>query len=96
MALSNAERQKRYRERRKENEPVIRWKRPQDRKHSRPQQWRDAVETLKTLQSEYQEWLDNLPEMQQGSATEEKLQAICDIDLDAVEVEEFPRGFGRD
>jgi hypothetical protein len=81
MALSNAERQRRYRNRRKDLQPVVRYRRPQDRR-SRPQRWADAVETLRELQAEYQEWLDNLPESLQDTALAEKLQAICDLELD--------------
>ena len=39
--LSNAERKSRFRERRKEQQPRIHYRRPQDRR-SRPQRWRDA------------------------------------------------------
>lgn len=69
-----------------------------------------AFEDLKALQEEYQEWLDNLPEVSQGSATEDKLQIVTDLDLDVdpdvfgdiemvldeVEGVDLPRGFGRD
>lgn len=69
----------------------------------------EAIENLKDLQSEYQDWLDNLPEVSQGSATEEKLNAVTDLDLefepdfsdlesllDEAEGVDLPRGFGRD
>jgi hypothetical protein len=46
MALSNAERQWRYRERRHAQQPRVRYVRPHDRR-SRPQRWADAVETLR-------------------------------------------------
>jgi hypothetical protein len=52
------------------------------------------VETLRHLQSAYQEWLDNLPEALQDSPMAEKLQAVCDLDLDELDVD-LPRGFGR-
>ena len=94
MALSNAERQRRYRQRRQEQQPVIRYRRPQDRR-ARPQRWREAIDTLRALQEEYQEWLDNLPENLQGSPLAEKLEAVCALDLDELEVE-LPLGFGRD
>jgi hypothetical protein len=48
MPLSNAECQRRYRERRKAQAPVVRYRRPVDRR-SRPERWRDAVETLRVL-----------------------------------------------
>ncbi len=71
---------------------------------------RDALQELYELQQEFQEWRDNLPENMGSSATAEKLDAICEIDIesqismidetDAV-ISEFteadlPRGFGRD
>ena len=94
MALSNAERQQRYRERRHARQPRLRYLRPTDRR-SRPQRWTEAVETLRALQSEYQEWFDNLPESLHDSTLAEKLQEVCELDLEALDVE-VPRGFGRD
>ena len=75
MAQSNAERQQRYRERRKEQQPRIHYRRPQDRR-SWPQRWRDAVQTLVDLQAEYQDWFDNLPDNLQASPLAERLEAI--------------------
>lgn len=94
MALSNAERQRRYRERRRDGASPIRYRRPKDRR-SRPQRWRDAVETLVALQAEYQDWLDALPEGLEDSVTAERLREICELDLESLDVE-LPRGYGRD
>ena len=47
------------------------------------------------LQAEYQAWRDHLPDSLANSRTAELLEGICDIDLDALDVE-LPRGFGRD
>lgn len=96
-ALSNAERQARYRARRlaAEGSPVTRYRRVADRR-SRPQRWRDAVAELLALQAEYIAWLDRLPASLHGSATAEALQAIADLDLDAMAATVPPRGFGRD
>jgi hypothetical protein len=94
MALSNAERQQRYRERRQARQPRVRYLRPRDRR-SRPQRGTEAVETLRELQAEYQDWLDNLPESLQSSALAEKLEEVCGVDIDALDVE-LPLGFGRD
>ena len=94
MVLSNAERQQRYRARRREGEAPIRYRQPKDHR-SRPQRWRDAVETLVELQAEYQDWLDALPEGLEDSATAERLREICELDLEALDVEP-PRGYGRD
>ena len=65
-------------------------------RRSRPQRWRDAVQTLVDLQAEYQDWLDNLPDSLQGSAVAEKLASICEYDFGDLEALEPPRGFGRD
>lgn len=95
MALTNAQRQRRYRQRRTTRQPPVRYRRPQDRR-SRPQRWHEAVRTLLDLQDEYQGWLDNLPDSLQASALAQKLEAICDLDLAELESVEPPRGFGRD
>lgn len=98
MALTNAERQRQYRARRKNSEPVLRYvevTKTRKDKRSRVQRWQTAVEILRELQAEYQEWLDNLPESLQDTALAEKLQAVCDIDLDELDVD-LPKGFGRD
>ena len=95
MALTNAQRQRRYRERRKAQQPRLHYRRPQDRS-SRPQLWQSAVRTLLDLQDEYQVWLDNLPDNLGESALAHKLQAICALDLAELESIEPPRGFGRD
>lgn len=96
-ALSNAERQARYRARRLSAEavPVISIRRAVNRR-SRPQRWRDAVAELLALQAEYVAWLDGLPASLQGSATAEALQAVVDLDLEALAAIEPPRGYGRD
>ena len=94
MPLSNAARQKRYRERLKARQPRVRYVRPRDRR-SRPQRWADAIEILRELQGEYQDWLDNLPESLQSSVLAEKLEEVCALDIDQFDVE-LPLGFGRD
>ena len=96
-ALSDAERQARYRARRQAEQasPSIRYRRPADRR-SRPQRWRDAVAELLALQAEYAAWREALPDSLRGSATAEALQAIVELDLDALADIEPPRGFGRD
>ena len=95
MALTTAQRQRRYRARRKAQQPRVQYRRPQDRR-SRPQRWQDAVRTLLDLQGEYQAWLDNLPDALQESALAHKLEAICELDLAELESVEPPRGYGRD
>jgi hypothetical protein len=96
-ALSNAERQARYRARQQmaAATAVTRPRRPTDRR-SRPQRWRDGVGTLLTLQAGYADWLSALPDSLQGSATADALEAIVDLDLTPLADVEPPRGYGRD
>ena len=51
MALTNAERQRRYRERRRAEEPIRRYevRKPKGKKPSRPQRWAAALDELRTL-----------------------------------------------
>jgi hypothetical protein len=95
-ALSDAERQARYRARRQaEQTPSrVRYRRPADRR-ARPQRWHDAVAELLALQAEYAAWCDALPNSLRDSATAEALQAILELDLDVLADIEPPRGFGR-
>jgi hypothetical protein len=96
-ALSDAERQARYRARRQPEQPSprIRYRRAVDRR-TRPQRWRDAVAELLALQAEYAAWCDALPNSLRDSATAEALQAIVELDRDVLAEIEPPRGFGRD
>lgn len=91
------------------------------KKQSRTDRWNEAVtavreahsalgeafSALRDLQGEFQEWRDSLPESGGSDATREKLEAICDLDLDTAvddlddvisecENVEVPLGFGRD
>ncbi len=95
MALTNAEKQRRYRARQREGARPLRYRRPQDRR-SNPQRWHDAVASLVQLQEHYGQWLENLPESLHGTALGEKLKAIAQVDLDALQAVEPPLGFGRD
>ena len=92
--LTGAERQARYRARHART-PVIRYRRPTDRR-SRHHRWRDAVAELVTLQTEYAQWFEALPEPLRDTATGEALQAILDLDLDDLVAIEPPRGFAQD
>jgi hypothetical protein len=96
-ALSNAERQARYRARRQSQQPApaIRYRRPKDRR-SRAQSWNDAVAVLLTSQAYYADWFSAMPENLRDTPTAEALQAIVDLDLDELAAVVPPRGFGRD
>jgi hypothetical protein len=104
QALSNAERQARYRARHMASpspvatrpRPLLRvLSRPADRR-SRPQRWRDAVGELLSLQAAYADWLTALPDSLQGTSTAEALEAIVALDLSDLAGVEPPRGYGRD
>jgi hypothetical protein len=104
QALSNAERQARYRARHTTSpSPVAARPRPLPRvlgrpadRRSRPQRWRDAVSELLALQAVYADWLAALPDSLQASATAEALEAIVELDLADLAGVELPRGYGRD
>ena len=95
--LSNAERQARHRARLQagQSTPVIRYRRPRD-KRSRAQRWHDTVAELLALQAEYTAWHEALPETLAGTATADALQAIVELDLEALADIVPPRGYGRD
>ncbi len=84
-ALSGAERQARYRARQEipQAAPSILYRRPADRR-SRPQRWNDAVAVLLALQAEYAAWADTIPDGLRDTPTAEGLQAIVDLDLQAL------------
>ena len=93
--MTGAERQACYRATRAAGVPVIRVRRPTDRR-SRIQRWNDTIAAAVELQAEYAGWLDALPENQQDSALAEALRAIVELDLSELQAVEPPRGFGRD
>ena len=83
---------------------------PSRRMKSRPARWSDAasramtaLEELQEMQSEYQDWMDTLPDNLRESAVAEKLESITEIDfggaietVSAAEDADLPLGFGRD
>ena len=95
QAMTNAERQARYRAAHATGAPVVRTRRPMDHR-GRARRWNDGVAELIELQAEYAAWLESLPENLQDSATAEALRAICELDLTELQSVMPPRGFGRD
>jgi len=77
---------------------------------SRTQRWSEAasaavsaLEELQSIQEEFTEWKDNLPENLQQSALGEKLETVCDLDIEGAlstvqdaDSADLPLGFGRD
>ena len=94
-AMTDAERQARYRAARAAALPITRTRRPADHR-SRAKRWQDTVAELVRLQAEYDAWLNALPETLAETATAEALRAICELDLSDLQLVEPPRGFGRD
>lgn len=111
-AMTTAERQARFRLRRQERGERLAWV-PADaaaapaspppapaapRKVPRPARWRAAVAELVTLQAEYRDWLESLPDQirDAGGIMVERLEAIDDLDLSDLEAINPPVGFGRD
>jgi hypothetical protein len=67
---------------------------------SRAARWQNAVDELRALLDEYQQWLDNLPDdiRGSGSALVDKLEAIGELDspIGELEAADLPQGWGRD
>ena len=95
-ALSNAERQARYRARRSAPQPPVTIKRPRPSRRSRTQRWNDALAEMIAVQVECAAWFEALPESLRDSATAAALQEMIDLDLDAIAAVQPPRGYGRD
>jgi hypothetical protein len=95
IAMTDAERQARYRAARAADAPVIRTRRPADHR-GRARRWHDAVAELTHLQAQYAAWLEALPPNLQDGLLADALQVICDFDLAELQAIEPPRGFGRD
>ena len=96
-ALSNAERQARFRARRQTPQPPLTVKRPPAPvRRSRSTRWNEALAEMIAVQAECAAWFDALPESLRDSATAMALQDIIDLDLDAIAAVQPPRGYGRD
>jgi hypothetical protein len=93
-AMTGAERQARYRAAHADGVPVIRIRRPIERR-SRIQRWNDTVAAAVELQAEHAAWPDALPDNQQDSVLTETLRKIVELDLSELQAVEPPRGFGR-
>jgi hypothetical protein len=94
-AMTDAERQARYRAARASGVPIVRIRRPADHR-GRARRWTDHVTGLVKEQVEFMAWLDSLPENLQDGATAEALRAICELDLSELQAILPPPGFGRD
>ncbi len=99
MTRSHAERQRRYRRRRRAGEAKTAYRTPKDRR-SRGPRLHDALATILAIREEYRDGRQALPETLETTATAElldpALEALDDRDLDSLAELELPRGFGRD
>ena len=94
-AMTGAERQARYRAARAADRPVVRTRRPVDRR-GRARRWIEHRDGLVASQEEYGAWLEAPPDNRQDSPLAEALRAIVELDLSELLAIEPPRGFGRD
>jgi len=95
-ALSNAERQARYRARRLAEQSPIIIKQSRPPRQSRRKRWDGALAVMMTVQAECVAWFEALPESLRDSATAEALQEIIDLDLETIAAVRPPLGYGRD
>jgi|SRR5580704_16183113 hypothetical protein len=95
-ALTNAERQARYRVRRLVLQPPIVLKPPRAVRRSRSKRWNDALAELIAVQAECAAWFEALPHNLHDSATAVALQEMIDLDLEAIAAVRPPLGYGRD
>ena len=94
MGMTNAERQRRFRERRDAGEPVRTVVRPKDRR-PRPAVGRRRRPAPHPCRPNTRPGATRLPESLAASRTAELLEGVCAVDLEALDVE-LPRGFGWD
>ena len=95
-ALTNAERQTRYRARRSMSQLPVTIKQPRPPRRSRTKRWNDALAEMIAVQAEYAAWFEALPASLCDSATAAMLQEMIDLDLDTIATVQPPLGYGRD
>lgn len=95
-ALTNAERQARYRAGRLTLASPVAVKQPRPARRSRSKRWNDALAEMIAVQAECAAWFEALPESLRDSATAAALQELIDLDLDTIAAVQPPLGYGRD
>ena len=95
-ALTNAERQARYRARRQAEQPPATVRQARPSRRSRSKRWNGALAEIIAIQAECAAWFEALPESLRDSPTAEALQEMIDLDLDSIAAVQPPRGYGRD
>ncbi len=95
-ALTNAERQARFRARRKAEQALVAIKQPRPSRQSRQKRWNDALTVMMTVQAECAAWFGALPENLRDTAAAAALQEMIDFDLNAIATLQPPLGYGRE
>jgi hypothetical protein len=94
IALTNAERQARFRAR--QQQPSIVVKQPRPARRSRAKRWNGALREMFVVQAECAAWFEALPESLRDTATAAALEAMIELDLEAIAAVQPPIGYGRD
>ena len=94
-AMTDAERQARYRAARAAGAPVIRTRRPADHR-GRARRWDDHVAGLVEEQIKFMAWLESLPNNLQDSSTAEALREALSLVLGGLSTPLVLSVFGRD
>jgi hypothetical protein len=95
-ALTNAERQARYRARRSMSPLPVTIKQPRPPRRSRTKRWNHALAEMIAVQAECAAWFEALPASLCDSATAAMLQEMIDLDLDTIAAVQPPLGYGCD
>ena len=95
-ALTNAERQARFRARRPVPQPPVAIRSPRPPRRSRTMRWNAALAEMIAVQAECAAWFEALPESLRDNATAKALQEMIELDLDAIAAVQPPLGYGRD
>ena len=91
-ALSTAERQTRFRARRRTPQPPLIKRPTAAARRSRSRRWNDALAEMFAVQTKCAAWFDALPESPRDSATAEALQEMIDLNLEGMGAVQPPRG----
>ena len=95
-AMTDAERQARYRAARATGVPVVRVHRRRPIIAAGPGAGPTTSPASCKRRLSIAAWLENLPDSLQDGATAEALRTICELDLSELQAIIPPRGFGRD
>ncbi len=101
MALTPAQKQRRYRERVKERlraegrQVVVHYRKPKEERSMR-KRWRKHVAALVEIQEQVRDRRDRVPPSLEDSPYARAADAFLSIDLSELEANDPPLGYGRD